>query len=191
LSRLGFRIVHVTFDSFQSDMAISTLRKAGFNAFRISVDKTMEPYECMRNAMYQGRLAIVSDELLKKEFTQLETRRLATVTKVEHPKRGSKDISDGVTGAVYGASMSPTTPGSAFLTDPGGERLRISPARPQGGNRPHSMTPPPSSAAMPVRATVRPEGTPYMEPVLFRDDGAPIDGLAGRAPDHVRRLIGG
>ena len=92
----------ISYDGFQSRESIQILRKTGIRAEAISVDRNLEPYEYLRSALYQGRLAMVDSEPLRLELAQLELD--AKRDKVDHPPRGSKDVADAVCGAVYAAS---------------------------------------------------------------------------------------
>jgi hypothetical protein len=78
------------------------LQKAGFETEYVSVDKTATPYFVMRNMVYEDRLYLPNMKLLKTELSELEVS--PDGTKVDHPIKGSKDIADGVCGAVYTAS---------------------------------------------------------------------------------------
>ncbi len=95
-------IAMISYDGFQSRESIQILRKVGIRAEAISVDRNLEPYEYLRSALYQGRLAMVDSEPLRLELAQLELD--AKRDKVDHPPRGSKDVADAVCGAVYAAS---------------------------------------------------------------------------------------
>lgn len=100
----GIPIATVSYDGFESKESRQLLRKAGINSRLISVDKTMEPYQDFKRALYQDRLAIVENELLATEIANLEYR--ADKDKVDHPPKGGKDVADAVAGAVYSASQS-------------------------------------------------------------------------------------
>lgn len=57
----------------------------------------------MKSALYDDRLVIPEHPVLKRELVGLE--RIPEKSKVDHPKNGSKDVSDGLAGVVYGLSM--------------------------------------------------------------------------------------
>jgi hypothetical protein len=130
----GINIIHITFDGHESVMAQQTLRKAGFRSFEISVDRTMAAYESLRRAIYEDRVDLPSFDALSLELTQLETKRLKTTMKVDHPARGGKDIADAIAGAIHGGTQSPQVRfGASFIADDEGQRLRN---RRAGGVRP-------------------------------------------------------
>jgi hypothetical protein len=103
LSRKGYMIGKVTADLHMlSADTLQGLQKAGFETEYVSVDKTATPYFVMRNMVYEDRLYLPNMKLLKTELSELEVS--PDGTKVDHPIKGSKDIADGVCGAVYTAS---------------------------------------------------------------------------------------
>ena len=73
-------------------------------AQKLSVDRTVEPYEYLKRCFYQDRITMVNNERLLREFAHLELN--SAKNKVDHPPRGSKDVADAVCGAVYAASQS-------------------------------------------------------------------------------------
>ncbi|CAO3460765.1 hypothetical protein [Azospirillum argentinense] len=128
-SEYGINIAGVSYDGFQSRDSVQQLRKAGVRAWEISVDRTMEPYEYLRTALYQSRVALPDNELLRVELVKLE--HVKARNKVDHPPRGSKDIADAVCGAIYQASQAPEIRYGAALVDSDGQRLRSPRARPE------------------------------------------------------------
>jgi hypothetical protein len=62
----------------------------------------MEPYEYLRNAIYDGRVYLPKHDKLQRELLKLEFD--ARRQKVDHPAHGnlgSKDLADAVAGVVY------------------------------------------------------------------------------------------
>jgi hypothetical protein len=98
-----FNVRKISYDGYQSRESIQVLRKAGIRAQEMSVDRNTEPYDHLRSALYQDRVAMVENELLMQELSQLEIN--AEKGKVDHPPRGSKDLADAVAGAVFAASQ--------------------------------------------------------------------------------------
>ena len=100
LSRRGYMITSVTLDSWGngSHDAIQKLNQKGFNSQVISVDKTMVPYELLKDALYEDRVRMYRYDPLIKELRELE--RDWVKKKVDHPNGGSKDVSDAVAGAI-------------------------------------------------------------------------------------------
>lgn len=104
-----FRLKKVTYDGFESTDTIQQLRKKRIEADRVSVDKTMLPYEDLREAIYERRIEFprymthltVGDtnvvNIAYKELTELSIQK----GKVDHPPVGSKDVADCLAGVVY------------------------------------------------------------------------------------------
>jgi intein/homing endonuclease len=84
--KYNLNIARVSYDGFQSVESIQMLKKLGINALNISVDKTLEPYEIMRSALYTNRLALPDTEILKAELAGLELNMNANAGKgkVDH-----------------------------------------------------------------------------------------------------------
>jgi hypothetical protein len=96
--RKGFEIGLVTFDRWQSFDIQQELRSVGIKAETLSVAK--KHYEDLAMLIYEERVIIPYNEILLKEMSEL---RIVSDKKVDHPRKGSKDLSDAVTGAVYNA----------------------------------------------------------------------------------------
>lgn len=99
LSQHGFMITCVSLDSWQSADAIQKLQQKGFNAIQLSVDRTMGPYDLLKTALYEDRLKLYDYKPLIQELRELEHDR--SKRKVDHPLRGSKDVSDALAGCVF------------------------------------------------------------------------------------------
>lgn len=112
----------VTYDGFNSAESIQTLRKMGIRSELVSMDRTDEPYQLVKRALYQDRLDYPNNEILVKELTQLD--RDETSGKVDHPAKGSKDISDAMAGAVYAATTSRLYRNQIYYTNGNGKRIR-------------------------------------------------------------------
>lgn len=95
----------VSYDGFQSKESLQMLRKAGIASREVSIDRGTEGYKLFRAAVYDGRVLLPDSELLRQEMSALE--HLMEKDKVDHPPAGSKDVADGVCGAIYSASMDP------------------------------------------------------------------------------------
>lgn len=98
LRGLGFNIVMVTYDAYQSADSIQRLRQAGFSVDTLSVDRNTEAYDLLKELIYTGCCALPNHPLLMQELCQLE---FIKGKKVDHPPRGSKDVADAVAGAVF------------------------------------------------------------------------------------------
>jgi hypothetical protein len=97
LVRRGFNIAQVSYDGYQSRDSIQILRHKGINAQLVSVDRTMEHYETLKELLNEGRLRWYCYEPLLRECKGLE---LVQGTAVDHRPGGSKDVADAVAGAV-------------------------------------------------------------------------------------------
>lgn len=100
LSRHGYTITSVTMDSWGngSHDAVQKLNQKGYNASILSVDKTMGPYEILKEALYEDRVNLYPYPWALKELRELE--RDWVKKKVDHPAGGSKDVADAIAGVV-------------------------------------------------------------------------------------------
>lgn len=96
----GFAIEYVTYDGFQSTDSIQILESWGLETDKLSMDRSPDPWNNLRDVLYDGRLEGYYNELLIDELKGL--MRLGN-GKVDHPPGGSKDIADAVCGSVEGA----------------------------------------------------------------------------------------
>lgn len=94
-------IYMVTFDGYQSADSRQILRRRGIWSDELSVDRTPQAYEYLRECLYDGRLAMVDSPTLTRELIQLERNPQTSV--IDHPPRGSKDVADAVAGAIAAA----------------------------------------------------------------------------------------
>jgi hypothetical protein len=99
LRRKGFNIKLTTFDRWNSTQTIEDLRANGMRAELLSV--ALPHYTDFLIAVNEGRVDGPDIPLLKKEMLQL---RIMKNNKVDHPRKGSKDLSDAVAGAIYNAA---------------------------------------------------------------------------------------
>ena len=163
----GINIGGVSYDGFQSQESLQMWRRAGVYAVEISVDRTMEQYEYFRASLYEDRVAFCQSEILMTELVMLEHDETANAGKgkVDHPPKGSKDISDAVCGAIYNCSRQRryrTTTG--YHREEGGMKVKVremtKAGRPRTGQRPKS-----GSKQM-ARPTARP---PQAERILLEE----------------------
>lgn len=98
LKAMGFHIKLVTLDRFASEDFIQILKKRNVTAEYLSVDRTVDPYQTLKEKIYEGSIKCHKMDVLFGELVQLE---LIKGVKVDHPPKGSKDVSDAVCGAVY------------------------------------------------------------------------------------------
>jgi len=98
LRRQGFNIGMVTFDRWQSFDIQQELQAVGIRTDTVSVGK--KHYEDLAMMVYEERVAMPYIPLLLEEMSEL---KIINDKKVDHPRKKSKDLSDAVTGAVFGA----------------------------------------------------------------------------------------
>lgn len=91
----GFRIKKVTFDRWNSFDIMNELKSVGMNAETLSVAK--KHYEDMQMLVAEERIYGPKISLLIDELLQLRIIR----DKVDHPRKGSKDLADAVCGSIY------------------------------------------------------------------------------------------
>jgi hypothetical protein len=93
----GFNIKLVTFDRWNSHDILQQMIAYGMKAEILSVAK--KHYDDMQILITEERLVGPKINLLIDELLQLRIIR----DKVDHPRKGSKDLSDAVCGAIYNA----------------------------------------------------------------------------------------
>ena len=98
LQREGFNIRMVTFDRWESFDISKELREYGLNVEKLSVAK--KHYTDMAMVVHEERLAGPDNQILIDELLEL---RVMPNDKIDHPTRGSKDLSDAVCGAIFNA----------------------------------------------------------------------------------------
>jgi hypothetical protein len=96
----GFHIERVTYDQWNSLESLQELKSRGYTADELSADKTMEPYDTLFDLINTGKLDFYLHPRFMREVEQL---RLVGGKKYDHPKGGSKDISDAVACATHSA----------------------------------------------------------------------------------------
>lgn len=96
---LGYNIVSVTCDSYQSVDSLQQMSLRGFNTKTLSMDRSRVPYDTLKNAINEGRLIMPHITHLEKELLELEDDKM--IGKIDHPVNGSKDTADAVAGSVF------------------------------------------------------------------------------------------
>lgn len=98
LQKRGFNLTLVTFDRWESDDMMKYLNGLGIKSERLSVAK--KHYTDMAGIVHDERLAGPDEQLLRDELLQL---RIMPNDKVDHPRKGSKDLADATCGAIFNA----------------------------------------------------------------------------------------
>ena len=98
LKQRGFNLKMVTFDRWNSHDLMQQLKAYGINCDILSVAK--KHYEDMSLCITEERVYGPKIQLLIEELLQLRIVK----DKVDHPRKGSKDLSDAVCGAIYNAT---------------------------------------------------------------------------------------
>jgi hypothetical protein len=97
--RYKIPIKWVTTDGFQSVDTRQILKTQGFLTDYRSVED-LESYRSLRDTIYEQRLLLPNNEFLKQELAGLEYKRTPTKDKIDHRANGTKDMADGLCGAV-------------------------------------------------------------------------------------------
>ncbi len=105
LKTRGFNIRVCTFDRWNSHDMMQQLKQYGINTELLSVAK--KHYDDMAMVVAEERLSGPAIPLLIDELLQLKIMR----DRVDHPRKGSKDLADAVCGSIYN-SISRTRPDS-------------------------------------------------------------------------------
>ena len=93
----GFNIRICTFDRWNSHDMMQQLKQYGINTETLSVAK--KHYDDMAMVVLEERLSGPHIPLLVDELLELRIMR----DKVDHPRKGSKDLADAVCGSIYNA----------------------------------------------------------------------------------------
>lgn len=105
----GFNIKGISFDTFQSADMKQQLAGKGFEVETISVDRVKDnvcqPYQYLKNTIYEERVELFENNLLTEELLGLE--RNNSNGKIDHTPSGinSKDSADALCGAIWNASQ--------------------------------------------------------------------------------------
>jgi hypothetical protein len=97
LRRLGFNLGLVSFDRWQSFDIQQELKQVGIRTETLSVAK--KHYEDLAMLIYEERLVAPHIDVLKDELLELRI----VGSRVDHPRKKSKDLADAMCGSVYNA----------------------------------------------------------------------------------------
>lgn len=104
LRERGMPLKWASCDQFQSLDMMQILYSKGFVVGQESTDKTTAAYECLKTAIYDGRVEAPHHPLALDELTRLE--RDPKTGKIDHPSvAGSKDVADAMACVVFGLSL--------------------------------------------------------------------------------------
>lgn len=110
LKEQGFSIKGISTDTYQSVDTGQALSAKGYNYCVVSVDRVNsdrinQPYQYLKNTIYEERIEVYPNTLLTEELLGLE--RDNNSGKVDHSPNGinSKDQADAVCGSVWNASQ--------------------------------------------------------------------------------------
>lgn len=99
--REGFDLKLVTFDRWNSHDTMQDLERNGIKTGMLSVGK--KHYDDFLITMYDDRLIGPKVNLLIKELGELRQVIKGSKVTIDHPRKGSKDLSDAVCGAIWNA----------------------------------------------------------------------------------------
>jgi hypothetical protein len=95
----GYPIKGVSYDGWNSLESRQQWKKQGMPTAQVSVDRNSVQYKQFRDALYDGRIRLLNNPVLIEELIELEYDEKRD--KIDHPPRGSKDLSDAVCGAYH------------------------------------------------------------------------------------------
>jgi len=100
---MGLNIKWVSFDQFQSTDSMQVMHQMGFQVGRVSMDTTTDPYHCLKQALYDGRVVAPKHDKALHELITLELD--VKKNRIDHPPNSSKDVSDAIAGVAWGLTM--------------------------------------------------------------------------------------
>ena len=113
LRQIGFNLATITCDSFQSVDTLQQFKVQGFDAYKLSVDTSRDPYESLKNAVNEERLIMPKIPILEDEFADIEDHG----KKLDHSESGHKDVLDTIAANVFKLSQSYAPPVTANTAD--------------------------------------------------------------------------
>lgn len=104
----GFKFAKGSYDGWQSVDSVQLLTAKGLDVETLSVDRTLEPYDTLNEAISGGHARYPPHPTALRELKALEFK---SGKKVDHPPTGSKDVADAMAGVAYWLrSMTPARP---------------------------------------------------------------------------------
>lgn len=96
----GYPIRSVSMDQFMAPPNLQLFKKRGLRTAEVGARTAfLKPYMTLRQAIYEDRITIPKHLILNKELRELEIDDKAM--KIKHPLKGSKDLADALSNAVY------------------------------------------------------------------------------------------
>lgn len=95
----GYQFGLITADQFQSVMPLQELEARGFAVDKLSIDRDKSVYNAWRAGFEEHRIRLYRNEQMIREAENL----LEVDKKYDHPPDGSKDTTDGASGAFFNA----------------------------------------------------------------------------------------
>lgn len=110
LREQGINIKMVSFDGYQSAEIMQDLTLAGIPNEKLSIIRTSDPFDIVRNAIYQGRLSIPRNEVLYQEFLRFKKEITNNGYKVYYDSTTSAsgshgDLTEALVGSIYDAYL--------------------------------------------------------------------------------------
>ena len=94
---LGFPIGLISADSYESTDTLQLMKRIKFETRVQSVDRTKGPYNALKNAIYEGRIRLPDNPVLRVELEELRESK----NKIDHPPGGHKDQADAVAAVTF------------------------------------------------------------------------------------------
>lgn len=101
----GYLVTSISFDSYQSVDSIQMFQQRGLNAQTVSVDTDPLPYDTLKMALYENRIHMYDYPTLTHELRMLQEDFSGRKRKIDHPRNGSKDVSDALAGTIFTLSQ--------------------------------------------------------------------------------------
>lgn len=110
--RLGFKFKAASADGYQSANLLQDFSDMGMDTAVVSVDRTIEPYSLLRDLFNEERIAIYEHDIVLGELYNLERGvkagmrhgKRVRIEWVDHPTKGTKDVSDSLAGCITTAN---------------------------------------------------------------------------------------
>jgi len=103
LKKRGFNIKKISADSWQSKDTLQILHNSGYQTMTLSVDRNIEAYTYLKEAILEKRINYYVHPIFIKECRYLE---LIEGKKIDHPQGMSKDVADSVAGVCWHCNKS-------------------------------------------------------------------------------------